>query len=747
MPRMKTKTERREVAGRNTRPTRLVSPKGRRLVALGLLALGAAGARAEVYQDPAATVEARIADLLPRLTLEQKAELMFKDANPIRALGLPAFEAGGNQVLHGVKARRPTTMFPIPTGMAATWNPELIRRVAAAIGDETRALRNIGQKGVVVRSPVIDMVRTPLYGRVCETWGEDIHLTTRMGLAFVQGLQGDHPKYLKCAATLKHLGAYDVEQGRTGNWNSRVSERWFHEYYTKAFRDIALAGRVSSIMISYNNITIGDGPTLPVHANPAVARDTIKKRWGWPGFVVADTSGVDHLVDTKKFVATKEEAAAIAVRAGVDVAEHILRDHLPNAVRNGRLKETDLDEAVKRILRVRILLGELDPPGSNPYEKIPASVICSPEHRALALKAAQESIVLLENKDGFLPLDARRLKRIAVIGPHADRFYPGTARYSGIATNPVTARAGIVQRAGPGVEVRYAEGCTIGGGTDASIKEAADLAADCDVALLFLGTDDGIETEGKDRNSLNLPARQMQLAQAVHARNPNTVVVLMNAGALSVRWIKDHARGVLAAFIPGEEGGHAMADVLFGNVNPGGKLPYTVYEDLAHLPPKDEYDLSKGYTYLYFQGTPQYPFGYGLSYTTFAYTGLKVAPAATGAKGRVEITFDLKNTGARAGAEVAQVYVHNRTPNVTPAPLKELKAFQKVFLDAGETKTVKLVIEASDLTRYSEKAHDFIVDAGDYDLMVGSSSADLRLTGSFTVRNDGAARADGPEHP
>jgi beta-glucosidase len=694
--------------------------------------MAAAALGQEVYKNPDAAVEKRVEDVLGRLTLEQKAELMYKDAGAIKALGLRAFEGGGNQVLHGVKAKQVTTMFPIPPGMAATWNPELIQSVAGVIGDETRALHNIGKKGLVVRSPVIDMVRTPLYGRVCETWGEDIHLTTRMGTAFVMGLQGDNPKYLKVASTLKHLGAYDVEEKRTGTWNSVVTERWFNEYYTKAFRDVARGARVSSIMISYNNITLAGGATLPVHANPAVARETIKKRWGWPGFVVADAEGVDHLVETKKFCETREEAAAVAVLAGVDLAERIFAEQLPLAVRNGRLKETDLDESVRRILRVRFLLGDFDAPGLNPYDAIPASSIGAPEHRALSLKTAQESIVLLENKNHFLPLDPAKLKRIAVVGPHADKFYPGTARYSGMAANPVTAFAGVKNRAGAGVTVVHAEGCTIGGGSDASIKEAADLAATADVALVFLGTDDSIETEGRDRDEITLPKRQLQLAQEVFKSNPKTVVVLMNAGALSVRWIKDTIPGVLAAFIPGEEGGNAMADVIFGNVNPSGKLPYTVYEDLAQLPAKNEYDLSKGFTYMYFKGAPQFPFGHGLSYSTFEYAGMKVTPAVA-TTGTVEISFELKNTGSKAGAEVVQAYVHNKQPTITPAPLKELKAFQKVFLKPGESRTVKLTIPAADLTRYSEALHDFIVDPGDYELTVGSSAADGRLTGGFRV--------------
>jgi len=819
----------------------------------------------EIYLDPDQPIEARIADLIPRLTLQQKASLMYKYAPAIPELSIPYNNAGWNQVLHGVATNRNTTMFPIPPAMSATWDPNLIRDVASAISDELWICKKLDGRGLICRSPVIDMVRTPLYGRICETWGEDVSLTTTMASAFVRGLQGDHPKYLKAAATLKHMGCYDVEQNRTTTSTAVVSERWYHEYFTRNFRNLAVDAKAQSIMISYNNIAYAGGPAMPVHANPAVAKDTIKNKWGWDGFVVSDTDGVIQLRTTKNYVSTNEEAAAAAVSAGVDSSDQIFMDNLANAVNNGRITEADLDESLERVLRVRFRIGDFDPIELNPYNDIPTSALLSPENRALSLKTAQESIVLLENKDSFLPLNKNAINKIAVIGPHADRFYKGAPGYDGNPVNPVKPIDGIRNRVNAGTEVVYALGCPISGGstqvdnesgfsggqsvklnalgvgdyveftvpvsagtyniqlryksfetrgiyqlsidgvnqgttvdmygssnynnikdfgnktfsasanavfrftvtgqnagssgysghfdyislsgttyetedlsytagsTTGGIESAATLAGDSDVAIVYVGTDDTIEREGNDRESINLPGEQLQLVQAVYQANPNTVVVLMNAGPLSVRWIKDNVKGVIEAFFAGEEGGNAIADVIFGNVNPCGKLPYTVYEDLSELPGKWEYDISKGYTYMYFTGTTQFPFGHGLCYTALEYSNLSVTPAAIPEDGQVEVSFDLKNTGSRPGAEVVQLYVHNQYPTITPAPMKELKGFKKVYLNSGETKNITFTIKASDLTRYQESTHDFIVDSGIYDLMIGSSSADIRLNGTFTV--------------
>jgi beta-glucosidase len=405
-----------------------------------------------------------------------------------------------------------------------------------------------------------------------------------------------------------------------------------------------------------------------------------------------------------------------------------------------------VDDAVFRVMRDRIRLGEFDPPDSVPYSKITTDVICSPEHRALSLKMARESIVLLSNKDNFLPLDRTKLKTIAVIGPHANIFTEGG--YSGKAINPVTPLQGIKNRAGSGIEILYTQGgqITAGGGRGragravsapsfdaaAELNNAVALAKKADVVILYVGTNIAIEGEGHDRASLGLPGNQQQLVDAVIAANPRTVVVEMNAGPLAVPSIADHAAALVEAWWGGEEGGNAIADVLFGDVNPSGHMPLTVYASAQQVPPQDEYDISKGFTYMYLKDKPLFAFGHGLSYTQFKYENLQLASKTIKDDGKVEVTFDISNIGSRAGDEIAQLYVHQAKCSVVRAA-KELRGFQRVSLAPGEKKSVTLQVPAEKLAFYDDTVHKFVVEPGAFDIMVGSASDDIRLAEQVMV--------------
>ena len=429
-------------------------------------------------------------------------------------------------------------------------------------------------------------------------------------MAYVKGLQGDDPNYLKLVSTLKHYAVNNVEQGRT-SLSATVPERMLYEYWLPHFRDCIIEGQAQSVMASYNAIN-----GVPSNINPLLLTDILKQQWGFQGFVVSDLGGVNTMVTGHmKGQMTYEEAVAKSLIAGCDFSDKEFETHLPAAVRQGLLPEARLNDAVFRVMRDRIRLGEFDPQELVPYSQIPTNVICSPEHRALALKAAQESIVLLVNRNHFLPLNKSKLKTIAVIGPHADTFTPGG--YSGKAENPVKPLQGIRNRAGHGTEVLYARGCAISGGAneDDSIAQAAAVARGADVAIVYVGTNNKIESEGRDRTSLSLPGRQEDLVKAVCAANPKTVVVLMNAGPLTVPWLKENVPAILEAWWTGVEGGDAIADVLFGDANPAGRLPHTVYASESQVPPQDEYDVTKGFTYMYLNGKPLFPFGHGLSYT------------------------------------------------------------------------------------------------------------------------------------
>jgi len=384
-------------------------------------------------------------------------------------------------------------------------------------------------------------------------------------------------------------------------------------------------------------------------------------------------------------------------------------------------------------LKVRFRLGEFDPPEMVPYSKISPAIIDSAPHRESALRTAHESIVLLTNKDGFLPLNKSKIKTIAVIGPHADRALMGIG-YTGLASNFVKPLDGIKNKVAPGTEVLYAQGSDILEAKDkaASFAEAAAAAKKADVAIVYVGLSNQIEREGLDRTYLELPPIQEELVRAVYAANPKTVVVLLNGGPVSVKWERDNVPAVLDMFYDGEEGGNAIADVLFGDYNPGGRLPYTVYESAAQIPPMTEYDITKGFTYMYFTGQPVYAFGHGLSYTAFRYDRLHLSSKKMRANDKVQVSVDVTNTGRVAGDEVAQLYVHAVSPSVK-RPIAELRGFQRISLKPGERRTVTFELPGEKLAFWDMNKHDFVVEPGKVDVMVGSSSADIRVRDQVEV--------------
>lgn len=691
------------------------------------------------YLNPALPVETRVKDLIQRLTTEEKAMLLNHVAPTIERFNIRSDQ--WNQCLHGVVWDRPTTMFPVSIAIAATWDAPLVNEVANAISDEARGIYNLWHeqpdvkaqhKGLIYRAPVINISRNPYWGRINECYGEDPYLTGRIGVAFVKGLQGDDPKYLKLVATLKHYAVNNVEADRQ-KLSATVDERMLHEYWLPHFRDCIVEGQAQSVMASYNAIN-----GVPSNINHLMLTDILKTQWGFQGFVVSDLGGVNTMVNGhEKGKMRYEDAVAQSLIAGCDFSDKEFMDFIPKAVKEGILPIARLDDAVYRVMRDRFRLGEFDPPAMVPYSKISPAVIGSPEHRKLALKAAQESIVLLANRDHFLPLDKAKVKTIAVIGPHAKSFMAGG--YSGKPVDPVSPLQGIRNRAAQGTQILYALGGEISPPRKAGanepppavmdkaeeIRKAVDAAKKADVAIVYVGTNLDIEAEGRDRAKLELPGNQEELVKAVLAANPHTVVVEMNAGPLAIPWVKEHVPAIIEAWWAGEEGGDAIADVIFGNVNPAGRLPLTVYESGEQVPPQDEYDVTKGFTYMYMTGKPLFPFGHGLSYTTFEYSPLKLSNDKIAANGHVTVSVDVKNTGDRAGDEVVQLYVHQQISSVK-RPAKELRGFKRITLNPGETQTVTLQLPAEKLAFYDVKTHAFVTERGTYDIWVGSSSEDLR---------------------
>ncbi len=705
------------------------------LLALALFACrGLAGAQSTpAYLDPLKPIEQRISDLIGRMTLEEKAAQLNHLNTGIPRLHVPMW-GGWNQTLHGVWSRQPTTLFPAPIAMGATWDPALVHTVADAMSDEARALYNSkadgprSKHGLVYRSPVINISRDPRWGRIGEVFSEDPWLTSRMAVAYVEGLQGNDLNHLKLAATVKHFAVNNVETGRQ-HLSAQVDERNLMEYWLPHWKAAITEAHAQSVMSSYNAIN-----GTPNAINHYLLTDILRSQWGFDGFVTDDLGAVELLSGSHKgstepgqrVTEDPVEATALAIKAGNDSDDTEFQTNIPLAVKRGLLTQGDVDRALTRVLRVGFRLGAFDPPETNPYDKIAMSTVRSPEHLALALKTAQESLTLLSNRHDFLPLKREQVHSLAVIGPAGATEYE-TGDYYGKPARKVGPLAGLRELLGPGVHVEYEKGAGFVETLDPSaVARAVELARKSDVAVLCLGTDLRVEKEGHDRRNLNLPGAQEQLLEAVFAANPRTVLVLMNAGPLAVTWAQDHLPAILAAWYPGEAGGVAIARALFGEDNPGGHLPYTVYASLDGVPPQNEYDVSKGYTYLYFKGVPLYPFGHGLSYSKFKYSNLKLSAASVGSTGQIEISFDLRNTGARAGAEVSQLYTHQEQSSVVQ-PIKSLRAFERVMLQPGESKRVRFGLPAAQLAFYDVQSKAFRVEPGIFDLMIGSSSDDIRL--------------------
>jgi beta-glucosidase len=719
------------------------------------------------YLDPSQPIDKRVDDLIHQLTPAEKTSLLSTTAPSIDRLKVPAMN-GWNQSLHGIVWTQPTTMFPVSINMASSFDPPLIHDVAEAIADEGRAVYNywhtvqgtvepqgrgqavtitpdgkrIAHNGLVYRSPVINMVRDPRWGRIWETFGEDPLLASRITVAYVQGTQGDDPKYLKLATTLKHYAVYDDERDRVKTSNDMVSDRMLREFYLPQFKAGIMASKATSIMSCYNGIN-----GMPCAESKLLLTDILRNEWGFKGFVVPDSGAVQNLVSAHMKYPTLQVAAAKTILAGSDLDDGAYAVALPKALQENLLTEKDVDESLRRVLTVRFRLGEFDPPSMVPFSKYGPELIDSPAHRKLALRLAQESIVMLANEDHLLPLDRSKVKSVAVIGPFANFAQTGP-NYTGAVSKFVKPLDGIQAKLGSAVNVLYARGSGIleTDDPDKSLEEAVDAAKKADVAILFVGTNQLLEREGLDRGFLTLPPVQLALVQKVMAANPKTVVVLLNGGPISLggqysgggqqpQAARFHT--VLDMFWDGEEGGTAIADVLFGDYNPSGRMPYTVYSSDRGLPPMTEYDISKGFTYMYFGGKPLFAFGHGLSYTTFDYSNMKVSSAQVQSNGTVQVQVDVKNSGQIAGDEIVQLYIHNRDSRVTQ-PKEQLQGFERVSLKPGESKTVHFSISVEQLAYWDTDKHQYVINPGTFELMIGGASDDARQKGSFAVTSEGA---------
>jgi beta-glucosidase len=653
-------------------------------------------------------------------------------------LGIPVIFH--EECLHGHAAIGGTS-FPQPIALGATFSPELVESLFTMTAAEAR-LRGTHQ----ALTPVVDVAREPRWGRVEETYGEDPYLVSRMGIAAVRGFQGDATfgDKRRVIATLKHFAAHGQPESGTNCAPTNVSMRLLRETFLYPFHEALKQGGAISVMASYNEI---DG--VPSHANQWLLRDVLRKEWGFKGFVVSDYHAIYELSYRPEshghFVAKdKKEACALAVQAGVNIElpEPDCYLHLVELVRKGVLQERQLDELVTPMLYWKFQMGLFDDPYVDPAEA--ERVVGSEAHTQLALQAARESITLLKNEGNLLPLDPAGIKTIAVIGPNANRSLLGG--YSGVPKRDVTVLEGIQARLGERVKVLYSEGCkiTIGGSwtedavtpsdpdTDRKqIAEAVKVARRADAIVLAIGGNEQTSREAwspkhlGDRPSLDLVGRQEDLVKAMLATGKPVVVLLFNGRPISINYVSQNVPAILECWYLGQETGHAVAEVLFGDANPGGKLPISIPRSAGHLPAFYNHKPSARRGYLFDEVSPLYAFGYGLSYTTFAIENVRLARKRIARDGQTQLLLDVTNTGARAGSEVVQMYIRDLFSSAT-RPIKELKAFHKIFLEAGETKNVAFEITPEQLAFYDIHMK-YVVEPGEFEIMVGSSSRDSDL--------------------
>ena len=704
------------------------------------------------YMNPSLPVGRRVEDLISRMTLEEKVAQMMNRAPAVERLGVPEYE-WWNEGLHGVARAGVATVFPQAIGLAATWDTKLMREVADVISTEARAKHHEfvrrGERrryqGLTFWSPNINIFRDPRWGRGQETYGEDPFLTARMGVAFVRGLQGDDPVYWKVVATPKHYAVHSGPEPERHAFDAGAFERDMRETYLPAFRATVTEAKAASVMCAYNR-TNGE----PCCASKELLGDILRGEWKFDGYVVSDCGAITDIWKGHGFAKSEAEASAVAVKAGTDLACGGEYRSLVKAVKDGLIAEAELDVSLKRLFEARFRLGMFDPPESVPYARIPFSENDSPAHRALSLKAARESIVLLKNERNTLPL-RRDLKTVAVVGPNAD--VPGVllGNYNGTPSKSVTPLEGVRNKVSSATTVLYSPGLPPTGdeaGAPRAMREVAlAKAKQADVVIMVMGLTPSVEGEemdvktegfrGGDRTDISLPKAQEDFVKEIHALGKPVVLVLIGGSALAVNWADANVAAIVETWYPGEEGGTALADVLFGDYSPSGRLPVTFYKSAGQLPPFEDYGM-EGRTYRYFRGEPLYPFGHGLSYTRFRYTGLSVSPHVLRAGETLRVGVDVQNVGAREGEEVVQLYLTDEAASA-PVAVRSLQGVERVSLKPGERRRVTFTLGARQLSLIDDRGRR-VVEPGEFTVAVGGKqpgfkgTADARTTGVVTGR-------------
>ncbi len=683
-----------------------------------------------IWKDSSKSFDERVEDLLPRLSIEEKLRYFSSDITPSEKLGIPSYMWYA-EALHGVLSFG-CTSFPQNNAMGSTWDRDLLFDVASATGDEARALQSAGRSQVMIYSPTVNMARDPRWGRNEECYSEDPYHMSQMAKMYIRGMQGTHPKYLKTVCTVKHYAANNVEHRRE-RIQSMISERDLREYYLPPYKACIVEERAAGVMSALNGLN-----GVPCSADKWLLSTVLRDEWGFEGYVVADWGAVGGVSKLQNYAPSNAEGAVKALLAGCDQECFRPRESpmvlgLKEAYEKGMVTEAQLDVSLRRLLRLRFMVNGFWLDNECPYNNTPMSVVESAEHKALALKAAEKSIVLLKNDNSILPLKSD-VKSIAVVGPFADRCWLGI--YSGKPNSLVSPLQGIKERFKG--TVNYEVGCAITDNdesidTKSAIAKAIEAAKKSDVVIAFVGNDNSTATENNDRESLALPGHQMELLASLCKANKRVIVVILPSGSTTIGAAQNMADGIICGWANGQEQGHAIAKVLFGDVNPGGKLNTTWFAADSDLPDMHDYNIRNNRTYMYFKGEPLYPFGYGLSYTSFNISNMKLSTKKLKEGAEMSVTVDVTNSGKVEGDEVVQLYIKNNATKDVEAK-KMLRGFERLTLKSGETKSVTMTLPYEAFSHWCEKSKAFVVAEGAFEIMVGNSSANTPLKSAISIK-------------
>ncbi|WP_374949284.1 glycoside hydrolase family 3 C-terminal domain-containing protein [Mucilaginibacter sp.] len=709
-----------------------------RCALLMILMPGLLCAQAPAYKNNKLPLNTRVKDLVSRLTLEEKISLLGYNSKAVPRLGIPAYN-WWNEGLHGVARAGEATIFPQAIGMAATFNDELIKQVSTVISTEARAKYNLAiaqdrhlqYMGLTFWTPNINIFRDPRWGRGQETYGEDPFLTSRMGAAFVKGLQGDDPKYLKASATAKHYAVHSGPEAGRHEFNAIIDEKDLRETYLYAFKYL-VDGGVESVMCAYNRVN-GE----PCCTSNTLLSNILLKEWQFKGHVVTDCWALDDIFLRHKVMPDAVHVAAAAIKAGVDLdCSTMLQSEVMKAVKMKLLTVAEVDKALSAILRTEFKLGFYDERTATPYYVYGADSVNNVSHIALARKVAQQSMVMLKNDGSILPLNKNKYSSIMVVGPNATSYDAMLGNYHGV-SKVINFVEGITAAVGPGTRVEYDLGAD---SRDTTHFGGIWAAQNSDVTVAVLGlspVNEGEEGDaflaagGGDRLNLSLPESHIKYLKKLRKEVHKPIIAVLTAGSdIDVEAIAPYADAIILAWYPGEQGGNALADLIFGDVSPSGHLPLTFYKSLDNLPDYKDYNM-KGRTYRYYNGPVQYPFGFGLSYTSFKYSTDGSFKADYHLGDTITVNVNINNTGNMDGDEVVQAYV--KYPQSDRMPLTELKAFKRVNVVKGGKQIITIKIPVNELQKWDLATHKWKTYPGSYRLVLGSNSQDEKLVMPFNL--------------